>query len=251
MLGWPERCLHHEPKSGSARVAAWQLERASALCSTHGWQESCAAPCTLVRNIAPKSLGDHPPCNDPRRPPHPELTTANTAELLARASRATVSSGADALRPEWRGKIVRVRSFVDDGFWVRAHFVMAHGLWASLRGLPFFVHLHTNASCAHTAEACAAERKESKDDCARRRSCDAYTSGGTVWRAAGWEEYFEPIGGVPAREVYHRTPADRIIELSCTTGWYITEGLMGGRMSTKEAWGSGDASPPSMPFAIV
>eukprot|EP00966_Prymnesium_polylepis_P093772 2169810-Prymnesium_polylepis.1 len=238
-LGQPERCTRHEPASGNTRVYAWQLERAGALCATHGWQGRCSPPCTLVRTYyAPKGK-DSPPCNDARRPPHPDLTPASTAELLSRAARATASGGADAMRPEWRGKVLRVRSFVDDGFWVRAHFVMAHGLWASLRGLPFFVDLHANASCEHIDASCAAERAQPHVDCAARQTCDAYSSGGTAWRAPGWEEYFEPVGGVPSREVYRRTPAERLIELSCGAGWYVTEGLMGGRMSTKEAWGSG------------
>ena len=230
--------MQHHETFGNTRVYSWQLERAGMLCSTHGWQGSCTQPCTLVRTFAPKNK-DSPPCNDARRPPHPELLPATTAELLARAVRAAASGGAEAARPEWRGKIVRVRSFVDDGFWVRAHFVIAHGLWASLRGLPFFVHLHSNASCAHIGASCAAERAQSKEYCAQRHTCDAYSSGGTAWRAPGWEEYFEPIGGVPSREVYRRTPPERFIELSCSTGWYVTEGLMGGRMATKEAWGSG------------
>ena len=68
---------------------------------------------------------------------------------------------------------------------MRAHFVMTQGLWASLRGMPFVVQLHRNASCRRAGQG----------------SCDAYSSEGA---GAGWEEYFEPIGGTPAAQVHSR-----------------------------------------------
>ena len=172
------------------------------------------------------------------------MTETNTRSIILRAEAAATTAGAAGVRSLWQGKILRVRAFVDDGFWVRAHFVMAAGLWASLRGLPFFVHLHTNASCAHTAAACAAETSQPKELCTERRTCDAYSSplglgsarGGA---SPGWEEYFEPIHGRSAHDVYASTPMENIVEMSCAAGWFVTEGVMGGRMATKKAWGSG------------
>ena len=32
---------------------------------------------------------------------------------------------------------------------------------------------------------------------------------------------------------------ENIVEMSCAAGWFVTEGVMGGRMATKKAWGSG------------
>ncbi|KAL1529177.1 hypothetical protein AB1Y20_000136 [Prymnesium parvum] len=192
MLGQAERCVLREAKPSAVRAHAWQAERAATLCAAHGWGGRCAPPCTLVSLYAAKSR-ENPPCNDPRRPPHPSPDARATGELLARAAAASRTGGSEPARPEWRGKTVRVRSFVDDGFWVRAHFALSHGLWASLRGLPFFVHLHANSSCA------------------ARRPCDAY----------------------------RQTPVERMVELSCAMGWYITEGVMGGRMSSyPETWAS-------------
>ena len=113
----------------------------------------------------------------------------------------------DAAPAFWRGKTLRVRGFVHDGFWVRAHFVVAQGMWASLRRMPFFVHLHVNASCAYGSDVtCSHEAIQTPRRCAETGTCDAYTSAGD-WRsrqqpAPGWEEYFEPINRVPLHEVY-------------------------------------------------
>ena len=59
----------------------------------------------------------------------------------------------------------------------------------------------------------------SQSSCAPPRAGDAYSDGN------GWEEYFEPIGGVALREVYKSTPEASIIELSCSAAWYANEGV--------------------------
>ena len=68
--------------------------------------------------------------------------------------------------------------------------------------------------------------------------CDAYSTPSDDG-SSGWEEYFEPIGGMAVREVYTSTPEADIIELSCSAAWYANEGVMGGRMATEAEWGGG------------
>ena len=205
------RCMKHHESGNGSRVLAWQLQRSEALCKAHGWQGSCSPPCTAVSITADATI--KAPCRDVLRPPHPEMSPQNTAQLLARASRAAAGGGHTARRHFWEGKVLRVRSFVNDGFWVRAHMVLTQGLWASLRGLPFFVHLHDHASCGDIETTCAAELAQSKATCLSKRTCDAYSSSSTL--EAGWEEYFEPVGARSAREVYQTTPLHRILQLTC------------------------------------
>eukprot|EP00966_Prymnesium_polylepis_P231536 5356822-Prymnesium_polylepis.1 len=136
------------------------------------------------------------------------------------------------MRPIWKGKILRARSFVHDGFWVRAHFVMSQGMWAALRGMPFFVHLHRRASCSDIAASCEVEMHKPKAECLEQQLCDAYSSDpksstGSNWEA-GWEEYFEPINGIPRRQIYQRWRPENIVELSCDAAWYFNAGIMGG-----------------------
>ena len=206
------RCMKHHESGNGSRVLAWQLQRSEALCKAHGWQGSCSPPCTAVSITADATI--KAPCRDVLRPPHPEMSPQNTAQLLARASRAAAGGGGHTARRHfWEGKVLRVRSFVNDGFWVRAHMVLTQGLWASLRGLPFFVHLHDQASCGDIETTCAAELAQSKATCLSKRTCDAYSSSSTL--EAGWEEYFEPVGARSAREVYQTTPLHRILQLTC------------------------------------
>ena len=130
------KCAEQE-REGLAAVHNWQMRRGESLCAAHGWQGACEAPCTTVElTVDPKAV-----CNDPLHPPHPAATGPITQQLLAGAN---ASQGRPSHR--WSGKVLRIRSFAGDGFWVRAHFVLTQGLWASLRGLPFFVDMH-NASC--------------------------------------------------------------------------------------------------------
>ena len=228
-------CLDHE-EAGNTRVHPWQLERSQAICRGHGWQRStCSPPCNQVSVFT----GEGSICNSPLRPPHPMPTASNTEALLALAQRAATGGRQTAHRHEWRGKILRVRGFIQDGFWVRALLVISQGLWASLRRVPFFVHLHSNASCASLPTECATDPKsQPKQGCL----CDAYASTGRASATgaySGWEEYFLPVGDVPARSVYEQTTREQMIEMSCPAAWYFTESCMGGSMATKQEWGRG------------
>ena len=220
--------LHHEPR-GAARVHAQMMEKSTMLCKARGWQGACQPPCTCATIFSSSEPGSA--CLDPRRPPHPRVHAESTRALLARAAEAAAGGRQDAALPFWRNKSVRVRGFVHDGFWVRAHFVMSQGLWASLRRMPFFVHLHERASCAHARAACTHERAQPISRCMDEGTCDAYSSAGN-WHAGehapGWEEYFEPINGVPLRDVYQTTPEERIVELQCEAAWATNSGVMGG-----------------------
>mmetsp|Transcript_27876 Transcript_27876/g.63983 ORF Transcript_27876/g.63983 Transcript_27876/m.63983 type:complete len:459 (-) Transcript_27876:1468-2844(-) len=213
------RCMLHHEASGTTHVMPYHINHWN-LCSVHGWQGRCHSPCKLAQ-IQPVH-GTGKPCYDVRRPPHPALVPSVTAELLVRADLA--AQGSPALRTVWKNKILRVRSFVHDGFWVRAHFVLSQGMWASLRGIPFFVHLHRNASCADITAACEAETHIPHADCLVQHICDAYSSQGE----SGWEEYFEPINRVPLRDIYRRWREENIVEMSCDAAWYFNAGIMGG-----------------------
>ena len=235
------KCVEQE-LHGKTAVHHWQRHRGALLCAAHGWQGSCSPPCTTVSLVAqPTEV-----CNDPLHPPHPAASQAITRQLLAGKSAPIIPHAR-----KWQGKSLRIRSFVDDGFWVRAHFVLTQGLWATLRGLRFFVDMH-NATCArqltsgrlderdtHVHVHVQAERRLRRQQPEPER-CDAYSSHRTdMRRSAGWEEYFEPIGGILLSEVYISTPEAKIIELSCPAAWYFNEGVMGGRMATEADWGSG------------
>ena len=105
-------------------------------------------------------------------------------EALARGSSMTI-------KPAWRGKHLRIRGPLCDGFWVRALLVIVIGTWAALNGLPFHV----------TADA----------------ATDSYYS--PAHGVSGWEHYFEPIGGVPLATVQATVPENATLELDCDTVW--------------------------------
>ena len=225
------------------------MNKSLGLCKARGWQGTCQTPCTMATVFA--SSDSSRGCLDPHSPPHPRVHPESTRAVLARASDAASGVMPDDTAPAfWRGKTLRVRGFVHDGFWVRAHFVMAQGMWASLRRMPFFVHLHGNASCAYGSDVtCSHEAIQTPRRCAETGTCDAYTSAGD-WRsqqqsAPGWEEYFEPINRVPLREVYERTPEERIVELQCEAAWAVSSGVMGGSyeqfVTYPETWQSATA----------
>jgi|Transcript_23566 hypothetical protein len=221
------KCMLHHESNGSTKILGYQMFRWQ-LCRVHGWQGLCNSPCRLSDVIVQTS---GKPCHDVRRPPQPEPTGTVTHALLARADRAAID-GQAAMRPIWHGRMLRVRGFVHDGFWVRAHFVLSQGMWASLRQIPFFVELHRHASCHDLAAACTVETAVSMDECLERQLCDAYSSdphsatgaGG----ASGWEEYFRPINDIPLRELHKTLRPESIVELSCHAAWYYNAGIMGG-----------------------
>ena len=121
--------LGHAGPSEPTRVWRFQLAEAENLCRMHGWQGACEPPCTRIR-LARTGQGG-PPCNG-MRPPHPAVSAGNTRALIERARAAAAGRGAGAATAAWRGKVLRARSFVHDGFWVRAHFVLMQGMFAAL-----------------------------------------------------------------------------------------------------------------------
>jgi len=95
------------------------------------------------------------------------------------------------IKPAWRGKHLRIRGPLCDGFWVRALLVIVIGTWAALNGLPFHV----------TADA----------------TTDSYYS--PQHGLSGWEHYFEPIGGIPLATVRATVPENATLELDCDAVW--------------------------------
>ena len=165
---------HEERDHTLVRILPHQYERSCVLCEQHGWQGKCEPPCTRIDVFADRT--ERKPCHaDVSVPSTPVAEPRVTAQLLKRAERAARTGGAAALRPEWQGKLVRARAFVSDGFFVRVHMVMTQGIWASLRGLPFFAQIHGDASCADLRHACLGERYSKSSECRRRKTCDAYS----------------------------------------------------------------------------
>eukprot|EP00966_Prymnesium_polylepis_P196905 4562889-Prymnesium_polylepis.1 len=208
------------------RAYPFQIEQFPELCWRRGWQGWCKR-CKKVILDKAHGAGAGAPCVNSKHPLiHPQPMPLKTKALLDRAERAAAGFGwAPPIPERWRNKTVRVRSFVQDGFWVRAHFVLTQGLWASLRGMPFFVQLHRNAACVDHGLTCSLETAQPFDHCMQMGTCDPYSSNGS---GAGWEEYFEPIGAVPASEVIARTPESQIVELSCSAAWFVNRGVLGG-----------------------
>ena len=118
-----------------------------------------------------------------------------------------VTSSLTAPPPEWRGKILRVRAWVRDGFWVRAQMVLKQALWATVRGIPFFVDLHggENVTCGSTR--------------GTARACDAYA--GPLINSDGWSSYFEPLTKRAAIDSTGVTP--KVVEMDCVAAAYYCD----------------------------
>ena len=106
-------CMMKE-KHGNIRVYPHQLEPFKELCGRRGWQGSCDAPCTRVSIDKPHGSGLGAPCISTRHPEiHPQPVPQKTQALLARASEAaSTKARGPSTREQWRGKTVRVRSFI-------------------------------------------------------------------------------------------------------------------------------------------
>ena len=212
--------LHSESRNHTlVHVYPHQFNRSQGLCYVHGWHGRCEPLCTQV-SVAPAEA----PCyGDVSVPSTPRPEENRTRRLLLRAATAAATDGAEAVLPGWRGKILRVRAFVKDGFYVRVHFVLTQGIWAAMRGIPFFVHLNAGASCSKISSTCKAETRHSHNECMRTfKTCDAYSDGN------GWEEYFEPINGISTDQIYRTVDPGRIVELDCQAAWYFNQGVLGG-----------------------
>ena len=145
----------------------------------------------------------------------------DTESLLIR-SRAIAAGTVNASCPAVTGKVLRVRSYLRDGFWVRGDFVVAQATLATLVGIPFFIQLHVNGTCDPSLGA--------------DTPCDSYEDS-SVEGGDGWEAYFEPMGGVPASQVLASVGEANIIELSeVNASWIAFYGirLVGDDFSTYE-----------------
>ena len=215
--GHDPACPDHVPGQGNAS-AAWMAEalRTASICSTmagtavagesalyHGWQSSCKPPCTVLGAEVACQLGLAS-----------RQGTSDAASLVSmRVPLPTESppSPPPSVAALLRGKVLRVRSPVSDGFFVRALFVLSQGEWATIARVPFFVDLHS-ATC------------DTKARNATPRSCDAYEGGGGGAGAGGssgdpWEAYFEPIGGVPKAQLAARVDESQMVELNARAAW--------------------------------
>ena len=121
----------------------WHGDMQDCCVNEHGWQTACGQSegCTLQSTA---QLADKGALSE-------ALPSASAAHVLAAARDATrrfYGSGlADALSPplsthilDYKGKVLRVRTPIHDGFWVRALFTVALGSWASLSGIPTCTH---------------------------------------------------------------------------------------------------------------
>ena len=172
----------------------------------HGWQSSCAPPCSLLNGsfLAAEGLLPHP------------WSSSSTADRLTHALAGKLSGRRQRLlaTTQLTGRTLRVRTPVQDGFWVRPLFVMVQGLWATLMGMPFFVSPHLDGACQRGKASC----KPAVSTCPSA-ICDAYydpAHGGNAW-----EQYFEPIGGIPAAEVEAQTAQESIVELDPQVAWLL------------------------------
>ena len=146
------------------------------LCSDHGWPHAPCAPPSCVR-MSVRDAG------------RPRLRSFAVADVVLQRARQA------ARRGNLTG-VVRARSFVSDGFWARAHFVMTQGIWASLRGARFVADLHPHADC------------ETVRATATTAPCDVYADADSD----PWEAYFEPIYGLRAADI---RGGNQTTELDC------------------------------------
>jgi len=105
--------------------------------------------------------------------------------------------------------VLRARSFVRDGFWVRGQFVISQATWATLVGIPFIVNLHVNGTCT------------GPDD----PLCDSYEDlSPGVENGDGWEHYFQPVGAMSASQL--NISEEIIVEVDRYTAEYIAYGYI-------------------------
>jgi len=181
MGAWTQ-ALQAEGPLGSVSKAQARRER--------GWQTNCTAPCTIVDAV-----------NVTETCAIPSMRSFGSGDAIVERAAAIRNGAFTTSCPELAGKVLRVRSYVRDGFWVRGHLMLAQATWATLVGIPFFVSLHVNATCTRGSDGL----------------CDTYEdlSPGVV-NGDGWEHYFEPIGGMPASLWHTNVSEAKIIELSET-----------------------------------
>ena len=214
----------------------------------HGWQSSCntsAEPnCTL---LTADELRKH---------------SAMPRSILTATAKATIAKARDAQRTadpytSWlhgaittprpgtnlhlAGKVLRVRTPTRDGFWVRALFAIAHGMWASQMGIAFYIDPHVNASCGEPDTACSVLkgglRAPSGEKCRQGGVCDAYydpLEGGNAW-----EQHFEPVSKLSSAVIARDVPSSKIVEVDGVTAWVLFASFTGGKICTFHA-----GSPP-------
>ena len=173
----------------------------------HGWHSSCRAPCSVLNGsvLAASDLLPHPWSASESAP---RLLNLLPSLLSRRRERPLRSS-------QLAGKVLRIRTPLQDGFWVRPLFVVVQGLWATLMGLRFFVDPHVNGECQAANVTCNATGRT----CTRSNLCDAYydpSLGQNVW-----EQYFDPIDGQAAALLEASVRSDAIVELDPQIAWLL------------------------------
>ena len=112
--------------------------------ASHGWQSDCVSPCTLLGPVETAC----PPASTR------VIGLGNITELIARGQEAWVRHGGTAMPTHLRGKVLRIRAPVLDGFWTRALFAVQQASWAALNHIPCFIELNVNGAPCGEARAC-------------------------------------------------------------------------------------------------
>jgi len=113
-------------------------------------------------------------------------------------------------------KILRIRTPVMDGFWVRAIMVLAQVHFAAKMGISsVLVHPHVNATCGDPRVNCVHEVTVPFSACLEAGFCDVY-----VGDKNGWDEYWEPVG-LSLQAVYSSEVESQLIELHHKFAWIL------------------------------
>jgi hypothetical protein len=88
---------------------------------------------------------------------------------------------------------LRVTGPIRDGFWTRVLTVLNQGAWATAHGMRFFVH-HNDSD-------------------------DPYFD--SALGGSAWEQYFEPIGGIPLDQVRRTIGEATVAEMGCAAAWLL------------------------------
>ena len=175
----------------------------------HGWRSSCVAPCTVLNGSVLAAGG---------LLPHPWSAAESVTSLLQQLPHLLLRQRDRQPRSPWlKGRVLRIRTPLRDGFWVRPLFVVVQGLWATIIGIRFFVDPHVGGGCQMVDATCNATRLGSS--CTPPALCDAYYDPNLGSNA--WEQYFDPIDGRPAAQVEASLRPDSIVELDPQIAWLL------------------------------
>jgi hypothetical protein len=160
----------------------------------HGWTSKCAESHCRIKSsdacvITPQQISD-----------------TSIEELLSGLDKESVLQG--STNPRWRGKVLRIRAPIYDGFFVRALFAMTTAKWAAANRIPFFVDL----------EEVNYDPVKGLGENSDGATVDAYYDPSAP--GDRWEQYFEPVAGIDKKQVYKKIPNNKVIELDGNTAWY-------------------------------